>query len=194
MNIEDIKIGETYNIRATVVDKSPKGWIEIQAIDEKYSNILSVSAAEAFSPISPANDIKNTETAPKYDPCRTFRKGDKVYPIELNGRIFSLYWKDKIGKLLTVTKSESFDYVELPEVDGQPIDPAYLELVTPVEEQEPYIMREYCDFFAVEKDGVHYSYFLKGSYYEKTKEAAEAERDRLNADYHRGQNGTAPNS
>jgi hypothetical protein len=62
-------------------------------------------------------------------------------------------------------------------------DPCYLELVTPVEELEPYIIREYADFYAVEKDGAQYSIFFKGSYHDNAKKAAEAERDRLNAEW-----------
>lgn len=57
------------------------------------------------------------------------------------------------------------------------------ELVTPVEELEPYTIREYEDHYAVEKDGAMYSTFFKGSYHANAKAAAEAECDRLNAEY-----------
>lgn len=144
---------------------------------------------------------------PKYDPNRLFKKGDKVRPIELNGRIFSLYWKDKIGKLLTVTSSESFDYVELPEVDGQPIAPAYLELVTPVEELEPFLVCQDAEMecFEVYKheytEGeeseekvwkiVRTTYFYGDNQGLRTlaeaKAAAKAECARLNAEYRKEQ-------
>ena len=78
MNIEEIKEGETYNVRVKVVSIDEDGWYKVRTSDETLPFILSPKEKEAFSPISPANGTKNTETPPKYDPNRKFRKRDKV--------------------------------------------------------------------------------------------------------------------
>lgn len=188
MDFEYIKVGETYLLPVTVTapDIEKRDWLAIETANG-YGYMLAPSDVRTLL----QNSIKNTENAPKYDPRHPFREGDKVRPIERNGRIFSLYWKDKIGKLLTVTKSESFDYVELPEVDGQPIDPAYLELVTPVDAIELYSVRE-SDAFDIVREGkiVMTIPFTEDDYYtfEQAKAAAKAECDRLNAEWQNSQN------
>jgi hypothetical protein len=67
------------------------------------------------------------------------------------------------------------------------IDPAYLELVTPVEELEPYSIGESTDYFSVEKDDEELSLYWKDKH-PNAKEAAEAECARLNAEYRKENN------
>lgn len=95
------------------------------------------SEAEVFSPISPANGIKNTEPAPKYDPCRLLKKGDIVEPVERWGRKLRIkagqyrIEKDEVDNRVIMTHCETgFSYAA--------IDAVYLNIVTPVEELEPY--------------------------------------------------------
>lgn len=129
---------------------------------------------------------------PKYDPCRLFKKGDKVkLREEVQGRETPLFMSGlSLGKIYTVAHDEynnhTVDIIEDECLLGR-YSFVYLELVTPVEELEPYIIKEYVDFYAVEKDGAQYSIFFKGSYYAKAKEAAEAECARLNAEHRKEQ-------
>lgn len=124
---------------------------------------------------------------PKYDPCRLFKKGDKVRVVEYKGRSYSLYWKKRLGEILTVTESE--DETADIEVDEQCIDPAYLELVTPVEELEPYYVRESGSSFSIAREGEKgiLSVYFKG-FHPHARAAAKADRDRLNEEWRKEQN------
>ena len=138
---------------------------------------------------SECNCKKPSETAPKYDPCRLFRKGDRVRVAENKGRCLKPYAL-KIGDVLTVSKDEPNDdtcviWCKRHDQDFY-LDPAYLELFTPVEELEPYIVGESTDYFSVEKDDEELSLFWKDKH-PNAKAAAEAERDRLNAEYRKEQ-------
>lgn len=63
----------------------------------------------------------------------------------------------------------------------------YLELVTPVEERSPYYVKETASVYEVfnrNENNSTVAIFFKSQYsIEKAKERAEAERDRLNAEY-----------
>ena len=132
-----------------------------------------------------------TENKPKHDPCRLFKKGDKVKPAERHGR--------KTPKLnykaeYTVTSSED-DYgtVGIECFNGAMsvsvnIPFYWLELVTPVEELEPYRVKDDGGFYYIEKADVLYALctFNKTSH-PNAKAAAEAERDRLNAEWRKEQ-------
>ena len=141
MDIEDIKIGETYNVRVQVVKKETARVCchTISKDGNCFSDFLSwFSKAEtaAFSPMTP-------ETAPKYDPCRKFRKGDKVRAVEYKGRR-GTDCPNFTGKIYTVSQEErSNGLLKLTDdVYIYYIDPAYVELVTPVEELEPYRVKQ----------------------------------------------------
>lgn len=141
-------------------------------------------------------------SAPKYDPCRRFKKGDKVKRRTVDGRtdqeisegidLTVIYGEDKYGNvrvqnpngICIVTKS------------------VFLELVTPVEELEPYTLEEETAYIDDEECGIlHIYYNYNGgrdkvrTFYENgpeswdsIKAAAEAERDRLNAEYRKEHN------
>lgn len=138
INIEDIKVGEMYNVRVKVSRINAAG-VFCYACDKdgtylgKHPNLFTEAEVEAFTPITP-------EPAPKHDPCRIFKEGDIVAPQEVNGRIFSGAVEELIGQNCVVVEDE----LECCNVrirhgeDEYTIDPAYIELITPVEEQEPY--------------------------------------------------------
>lgn len=78
--------------------------------------------------------------APKYDPCRLLKKGDRVQVKSRNGRC-----NGKDGEYLREAFCEVAEDEEPNELvrvyhnsSEYRLDPAYLELVTPVEELEPY--------------------------------------------------------
>ncbi len=139
-----------------------------------------------------AFDCIYAKPEPKYNPRRLFKTGDKVRVVEWNGRKVH---DPMNGSVWTVNRNEcnggiahesilvSLFYEDDNEGHIIDIPPCFLELVTPVEELEPYSAREYEDFYAVEKDGAQYSIFFKGSYHSHAKAAAEAERDRLNSEH-----------
>ena len=75
---------------------------------------------------------------PKYDPTRPFKKGDIVTPTEVNGR-----HPGNRGVIFRVCQDEAESGREIKlTLDGHighiTIDAAYLQLVTPIEELEPY--------------------------------------------------------
>lgn len=194
MNIEDIKVGETYYVRVKVTAISTNRLVcQPLLLDGTMSdfapNYFNFAEDEAFY-----KSIPDT-TPPKCDPCRLFRKGDKVRVVENKGRKQACF-----GSLATVKQDEDEDKV-LITIDGSGIwwvDAAYLELVTPVEEQEPYHINEIFDIddgnligYEVAHSDTRESIFYGGETHirsiEKAKEAAEAERDRLNAEYRKEQ-------
>lgn len=208
MNIEDIKVGETYNVRMLVTKISERFFYtktKVKGIMEGYC--FHHSEAEVFSPISPENGIKNTEPAPKYDPCRLFRKGDKVKIVNWNGREPHAlnddgYCVELAGKelefpadLRTLTyeirdderEDDSMLILTLKGYRNIIIYPCFVELVTPVEEIDPYEVRRVdCYWSVIDKNGVEMSrYWL--DLHPHAKEAAEAECARLNAEYRKEQ-------
>ena len=190
MNIDKIKEGETYNVRVKVIGKYGK------CIDAIFADaddaIVGIHIPErrvgVLRPISPENGIKNTENAPKYDPNRMFRKGDKVKPRERNGRI---PWAKDMT--LTVVADERTAGVTVrDEETGEErlMCVLFLELVTPVEELEPYFVQDFKGGYGVfhtrlqpEAEVCHYF----NDMHPHAKEAAEAERDRLNAELRKEQ-------
>ena len=167
---------------------------------QKYAEDLSKSDAKTFKSMNPdtANGIKNTETATKYDPNRIFRKGD-IVEMDTHGRNFSKELKKHGLKLCvryTVTKDESADgHVAYTGDDGVEHLSMFfwLKLVTPVEELEPYIVVDaHTHWDVADKNMKTVAMYSKGNH-PNAKAAAEAERDRLNAEYRKeqgnGQNG-----
>lgn len=148
-----------------------------------------------FSPscISLPPEHGTSVPTPKHDPCRLFKKGDIVRLKEWNGRCPALPedWKFDNG-LFKVHEDEKFNSsVEITRENSKTVYIApicFLELVTPVEELEPYMMKELKDSFIVTlNDTSLVSKFLKASH-PNAKAAAEAERDRLNEEWRKEQN------
>lgn len=153
----------------------------------------------ATSRVSLPSEHGTLVPTPQYDPTRLFKKGDKVRVVECKGRN---YTGRKTGDIGTVDRNESPGTaeveVEFADEDMWEIDPAYLELVTPIEEREPY----YVELQGEKKGGLCYTVRKHGGYAEsifyfgkcrsrdeqQAKAAAEAERDRLNAEWRKEQN------
>lgn len=142
---------------------------------------------------SPENGIKNTETAPKNDQNRKFRKGDKVRVVEWNGRNY--YDIDHGTKLETGCLAEIWEDEEDEQLEGyvsviyqgyiRSVPPCYLELVTPVEEIAPYFVEKGQISFRLKKgDKLLANYWPS---HPNAQAAAEAECDRLNAEYRKEQ-------
>lgn len=86
--------------------------------------------------LTPENGTKNTEPVLKYYQNRKFRKGDRVKPRERNGRV---PWA-KDMTLTVVADERSADVAVRDEETGEErlMCVLFLELVTPVEDLEPY--------------------------------------------------------
>lgn len=136
-------------------------------------------------------------TTPKYDPYRKFRKGDIVEPCQVKGRWFGTAWKNRRGIRFTVTKDEDEEgvmWVDDPDsLHPKDVEAVFFQLVTPVEEMEPYRVKlrqegsfpdTYPYYSVIDHDGNEVARFYNEHYEAgKARERAEAERDRLNAEY-----------
>lgn len=131
-------------------------------------------------------------TDPKYDHCRLFRKGDKVRIITHRGRIaydegleyepndtvFIVEYDELKNGIVSVYEQPECDF------DAFDIHFSFLELVTPVEELEPYIVTYDDKFYHIHKHGEEASIAVYSeARHPHAKAAAEAERDRLNDEY-----------
>ena len=148
-------------------------------------------------PIDMFHITKIPEVYPKYDPCRPFKVGDEVRYCAPDGRIYA----DR-GSLIEHIKNRDFTKVVRDELPNgrvgvlDPFDeenpyyvPAHaLELVTPVEELEPYKIAfdDVTQNWNVIKDGVVLCSY-KGTKHPHAEEAAKAECARLNAEYRKEQ-------
>lgn len=130
------------------------------------------------------------QPAPKQDQCRLFKKGDKVkLREEVQGRKTSLFVTGlSLGKLYTVEHDEYNHTVAIigDECLGR-YSFVHLELVTPVEEMEPYYVKDDGTHYVVgkrpeEPEIVYLAEYSKGRH-PHAKEAAEAECKRLNEEY-----------
>lgn len=141
------------------------------------------------------SDLQQPAEKPKYDSCRKFRKGDSVRPVVRYGR----YPDD--GALANVTyvvvDDEKDGRVSIARHDGKSgyahtVTALYLELVTPVEELEPYYVKETASVYEVfnrNENNSSVAIFFKSQYsIEKAKERAEDECARLNAEHRKEQN------
>lgn len=140
-------------------------------------------------------------SAPKYDPCRKFRKGDKAKPRIINGRENQ---KMPLNVIFTVIGDED-EYGTVPVSYMSPsrrlltsttVHAVWLELITPVEELCPYSVHEseVVNCFDIVREKMCVMTFPYGSkeagYYRNNlaaKEAAEAECARLNAEHRKEQ-------
>lgn len=200
LNLEDIKVGETYGVRVKCIRIDEDGFYgfntETKPSIFRLFNKKDVETS-VFPLPAPENGIKNTETAPKYDPCRKFLWGDKVrVKREVHGRpvyIGEDAWEPlDPDEIWEVVEEKETGWVHLK--NGcltADVWHGMLELVTPVEEVTPYTIDE-CYFaptLYVRKNGKVYMTipYKEGSSLFQTREealaAAEAERDRLNAEY-----------
>ena len=170
MNLEELTLGKMCDLIA------------------KYKEACKALESRGIDPFNMQNGIKNTETAPKYDPNRIFRKGDKVKAVPRHGRIPN----DSVPKdvILEVIADERDGIVKVLHKMGVVLEifnvyALYLELVTPVEELEPYYVEDGALSVMVNSrsnERVVCCSFHK-NVHPNPKAAAEAERDRLNAEH-----------
>lgn len=179
MNEEELKAGERYNFTLLYTGQSINNKFRFES-PTGIHYILGLGDMEAVSPVS----------APENAPCRLFKKGDIVRVVKYKGRPFSKFWEPYIGSEMQVVDNETD--CENPSIKTpkgwQPIDPAYLELVTPVEELEPYKIAfdDVTQNWNVIKDGVVLCSY-KGTKHPHAEKSAEAECARLNAEYRKEQ-------
>lgn len=153
----------------------------------------------ATEPIDPENGIKNTETAPKYDPNRLFCKGDKVRLVQCNGRNpFDSFNGIEYPPDETIYTADGDEYdngkVELYSMDSCDVFEIHhsnLELVTPVEELEPYFVApsSITDAWRIVDTRIGATVATIFKAHPHAKAAAEAERDRLNAEWRKEMGG-----
>lgn len=143
----------------------------------------------------PPSEHGTSVPTPKYDPCRPFKNGDIVRYVERDGRSYVdappvgatccvCVGEDSVGMV-----SVEFEFSENEEPAVHDVPFYHLELVTPVEELESFGVRYSKDKNCVEvyhrrhKHTVAAFYCIGGITREQAEEHAEAERDRLNAEY-----------
>lgn len=183
MNKENVKIGETYYTPAKVIGIGQNGNTFVRVLNHDI-----FCSPKGLRPI-PSDPPTLVGTTPKHNPCRRFRKGDKVEYHPKDGReLFEA--KRLLAQTLTVVENEHKEYnrVAVKAQNGYVLSVPfyYLELVTPIEELEPYSV-ETCQYgYTVNKGEL-----ILATYNDEThphaKEAAEAERARLNAEYRKEQ-------
>lgn len=209
MKPEEIKIGGVYDVRVKVIKKptSPitdQVEIGVYTVDratnlpmEYETSWFMAEESSAFVEVAPENGVNNSEPAPKYAPCRPYREGDKVRYVKRNGRFCpgSHAYERHLSLLGTVICDEKPNYSVFVNFehcsDDYRIDPAYLELVAPVEEQERYVV-EPSDiaWFVVDtkhKAGTLNAVMFINAIHPNARAAAEAECARLNAEYRKEQ-------
>lgn len=208
MDFECITKGGIYDLRIVVEAKRDNALLVCTLSDDEMQDkpryVLHRRDACDLRPIPPKNGTKNTEPEPKYDPCRKFRKGDRVeLKEEIDGRKLSDFVSGlTLGKVYTVEEDEKDCTVVLSCDCGLgKYSFVHLRLVTPVEELERYVLlhNEFSMNYEVcwkdddEQDGqtgrtrcrAQYWYHLPPQTYsqKEAKAAAEAECARLNAEY-----------
>lgn len=130
----------------------------------------------------------------KHDPCRIFKEGDIVSPKSWYDRKPWGYSNSSIVRLntcwkCTVIADEHRGIVKCKTNSGYLFEtaPCFLELVTPVDELEPYIVGESTDYFSVDdREGEELSIYWKNKH-PHAKESAEAECNRLNDEHRKEQ-------
>jgi hypothetical protein len=203
MNLNEIKIGAKLACDAKIAEiDGDVVYIEFSAHKKFRLGAEMVELLDAQI-LRPENGIKNSEPAPKYDPCRKFRKGDKVRLIRRYGRTPHEHAydmdveEDGVERTVLWDEKEALVSVTWGVDDDICVPFFYLELVTPVEELEPYNVKflqagEVPDtyyYWAVMDNMGHEVARFWHEQYEKgqAEAAAEAECARLNAEYRKEQ-------
>lgn len=204
--IKDIKVGQKYNFTLLAIQDKTE---HMDALFESPTGMRYYIKQNDYVALSPENGTKNTETAPKYDPCREFREGDKVRVRKIHGKLpqcrYNGMIKVKEGDCCTIDEKEHRNcyWVTIPSGGNWCWDAVYLELVTPVEEMRLYKVNhdkelelfEVCHYEmgddTIEKEGELYKivrtiYWYGNKKGDRTEEEAlaeaEAECARLNAE------------
>lgn len=180
--IKNLKHGDPVIVHGTFEGATGDGDIRVKIPMIFYSNV-----ASNYIKYVPSSEVSIDESA--YDHARLFRKGDKVRVVEWNGR------KDHLYGMEAIVLSDEYGCLvdiecKIKDVKAELTYPAcLLELIIPVEELKPYEVTESSDYYGVDKDDleVEAAIFWKKSH-PNAKAAAEAECNRLNAEYRKEQN------
>lgn len=168
-----------------------------QRISTEFISLPSDSQSTATAQLLRSRDGSIVNSQSKYDPCRLFKEGDRVRYCERDGRkLFRL----QDGAIYEVKSNEGdagtveiWLWKEVGRYGSYPYN--VFELVTPLEEQEPYrvvrpenyqcvrIMKEKRIYNSIPFDEEECVYRTL----EEAKAAAEAECDRLNAEWRKEQ-------
>ena len=165
--------------------------------DEPQNNLIYVSPTCVSLPSEPPTSVGSH---PQYDPCREFQPGDKVRMIMRDGRYpYCMRMREHIvpsDTILTVAANLRNGLVAV-RSDGnlneQVVGFYFLELVTPVEELEPYVICENDASYEVrlhsQKENHTMAIYNKNAYgnWLKARYAAETECARLNAEHRKEQ-------
>lgn len=180
--LKQLKPGDEIFIRARYKKTYADGDISfLHSNSNVYDEVIEM---ESFT--HPSNVILPSDLQPasKYDPCRLFKKGDSVRVVEWNGRQ-SL----RVGRVGFVVKNEDASSMVELSIDGWKngifYHACHLELVTPVEELEPYKIQDTRYEYMIHRHLAIIATFLKEEH-PRAKEAAEAECARLNEEYRKG--------
>lgn len=137
-------------------------------------------------------DLGNIQ--PKYDPTRLFKKGDRAEVVERNGRTPTCFpvGRIKVGDIVTVAENEAGDvFIKVLTKEGHKMMVPWfmLELISPVEERERYSVHHSTagiwQVIDTKDNGIISNYV--GHRHPNAKAAAEAECDRLNAEWRKEQ-------
>lgn len=211
MNPEDIKKSKYYNLKLQCILNAEKVIVFETASGDHIP--IRLCDLECVSPITPSEPPTLVGTTPKHDPCRRFRKGDKVRLIAHRGRIAYdeglQYPPDDTVYIVEhdEMKNGVVSIYEQPECDFDAFDIhfSFLELVTPGEDLARFVLlhHEFEQFYEIcwkdddEPDGrtgrtrtlATYWYHLPPQTYsqKEARAAAEAECARLNEEYRKDQ-------
>ena len=189
--IYTLGIGDEIIVHGKCEDIYPDGDIRVSS----YWTVAGEKREQSFlvhsSCVSLPTDSQSS-TVNKYDPCRLFRKGDIVRLKEWNGRCPALPedWKFD-NELFKVHEDEKFNSsVEITREKSKTVYIApicFLELVTPVEEMEPYKLIDSPNTYNIVRDSATVMTIYKKSH-PNAKAAADAECARLNEEWRKEQN------
>ena len=183
MNIEDIKVGESYNVYGCI------GYKNEDEISITFECKPGVYCSIPFAKSHASMYFSPAPTPPKHDPCRPFREGDVVRFMKVNGNNARCRYNGveiKEGSIGRIVKEEGRNcfWVKFDVHHNWCLDAAYFELITPVEKLEPYSVKETMshDGWQIVRDGLPPAIY-DSQRHPNAKEAAEAECKRLNDEY-----------
>ena len=196
--IQNLKEGDPLIIHGTYKGKHSDGDLRITSImtvgDSLEDSIKTVHPSCVSLPSEHGTSVPTL----KHTPTRLFKKGDRIRFKTWHG-FQPEDWENEaelLGKEATVYEDQNPDDFSVHFLfDGEDPDEEwhatylpFIELVTPVEELEPYsVVDAHTHWDVADKDMKTVATYSKG-FHPNAKAAAEAERDRLNAEWRKEQN------
>ena len=199
--IKNLKPGDPVVISTMFICVDTDGDIRFKAPSLNGSSFVHfISPKHVSLPSEHGTEVPTT----KYAPTRPYQKGDRAQVVERNGRTITCFpaGRIKVGDIVTVAENENGDvFIKVLTEDGYEMMVPWfmLELITPVDELEPYSVEESCGganlhCFILKRGEKHLSYYLYRSgnanhFYtrEEAKAAAKAGCKRLNEEYRKEQ-------